>query len=100
MVVYGDGRPVFIIPEHAMNHGISLFSAVNLDFAAVTFECLSREFDALFDVFCVIRIDGNRWRFNKTLQQRLKLLAVRVCKREQTIPFQCRGHSRSSVELS
>ena len=55
---------------------ISLFCAVNLDFAAVTFECLSRELDAFFYIFCVIRIDGNRWSLNKTLQQRLELVAV------------------------
>jgi hypothetical protein len=76
MVVNGDGRPVFIIAKDAMYDWISLFSAVNLDFAAVTFECLSRELNAFSYVFCVIWIDGNGWSFNETLQQRLKFLAV------------------------
>src|ERR1044072_7140371 len=45
MVVNRYSRPVVIVAKDTMNYGISLFSAVNLDFAAVTFKCLGRALD-------------------------------------------------------
>src|SRR6185369_1940047 len=48
----------------------------------------------------MVRIDGDCRSFHKTLQQFFKFVAMRVGKRQKTIPFQWRGHSRSSVELS
>src|SRR6185369_13486171 len=48
----------------------------------------------------MVWIDGDCRGFHKTPQQVFEFVAVRVGKRQKTIPFQCRGHSRSSVELS
>src|ERR1051325_637352 len=100
VVVNRDRWQVVIVAKDAMDYGISLFSAINFNFTAISLECFAGELDTFPDIVSMIRIDGDRRSFNKTLQQRLKLLAMRVGKREKTIPFQGRGHSRSSVELS
>src|ERR1051326_5603521 len=100
MVIDRDGRPVIVVAKDAVNDGISLFSPVNLDLAAVALDCCNRKIDAFSDVVCMARIDRDRGNLNETLQKCFKLLSMRIGKRQQTVPFQCRGHSESSVELS
>src|ERR1044072_4029305 len=100
MVVDRDSRTVAVVAKHAVNDRIALFCLVNLDFAAVALNRRDREIDAFSDVLRMTWIDGNCRGFNETLQECFKLLPVRIGKRQQTIPFQCRGHSKSSVELS
>src|SRR5690349_20515998 len=100
MVVDCHGRPVVVVAKDAVNDRISLFSLINLDFSAVALDGGDCKIDAFSDVLRMIWIDRNRWGFDEALQECFKLLPVRIGKRQQTFPFQCRGHSESSVELS
>src|SRR5262245_22030355 len=99
MVVDRDRRTVAVVAKHALNYRITLFSLVNLDLPAVALDSRNRQIDAFSDVFRVTWIIRNCRGLNETLQESFKLLPVRIGKRQQTIPFQCRGHSKSSVEL-
>ncbi len=101
VVVDRDGRQVVVVAKHAMNDGISLFSPVNFDFSAITLDCFDGELDAFSDVF---QRDSDRRRPSEFQQNAAAASSnssrCELCKRQKIIPFQCCGHSRSSVELS